>query len=121
MSSPAGPNRRPTNRTAKNATPHCPTATAAIGCTIGAVRSPASNTIERRAIDVSQCGAAGIGVIGSMASFVFRCPNTRLKVQGFVADDPADAEAFEPVICTACTRVHLVDPKSGRVLGDEED
>ena len=88
---------------------------------MGAGTSPAAKTSERRAIDLAQCGAAGIRVIGPMASFVFRCPNTRLNVQGFIADDPADAEAFEPVICTACTRVHLVDSKTGRVLGDEDE
>jgi hypothetical protein len=56
-----------------------------------------------------------------MAIFVFRCPNTRLRVQGFVADDPADTEAFEPVTCTACTRVHLINPKTGKVLGADDD
>ena len=56
-------------------------------------------------------------------SFVYRCPNTGLKVQGWVADDPAedDAESFEPMTCTICTRVHLVSQKTGKVLGADED
>jgi hypothetical protein len=27
-----------------------------------------------------------------------------------------DGEIFEPVTCTACGRIHLVNPKSGKVL-----
>jgi hypothetical protein len=58
-----------------------------------------------------------------MPTFVYQCPTTGFKVQGyvegFVADNPArDEEAFEPVTCTICTRVHLVNPKTGKVLGD---
>ena len=58
-----------------------------------------------------------------MPAFVYQCPTTGFKVQGFiedfVADDTVrDVEAFVPVTCTICTRVHLVNPKTGRVLGD---
>ena len=58
-----------------------------------------------------------------MASFIYRCPNTGRNVQGFVADDPTAgaAERYEPVTCVACTRVHLVNPKTGKVLGPEDD
>ena len=54
-----------------------------------------------------------------MAAFLYRCPNTALNVQGWVADDPTEgkAETYEPVTCTACTQVHLVNPKTGKVLG----
>jgi hypothetical protein len=57
-----------------------------------------------------------------MAPFIYRCPNTGSNVQGWVADDPAeeDDEAFEAVMCTACARVHRVNPKTGKVLGAEE-
>ena len=36
-----------------------------------------------------------------------------------VADDPTEgkAETYEPVTCTACTQVHLVNPNTGKVLG----
>ena len=55
--------------------------------------------------------------------FVFRCPNTGLNVQGWVAEDPSEreSESYEAVTCTACTRVHLVDPRTGRILGSDED
>jgi hypothetical protein len=39
-----------------------------------------------------------------------------LKVQGHVADDLIDGDTYEAVPCTACGRVHLVNPKSGKVL-----
>jgi hypothetical protein len=55
-----------------------------------------------------------------MATFVFRCPNTGLNVQGWSADAPADEDEFELVTCSACTRVHLVNPKTGKTLGSEE-
>ena len=39
-----------------------------------------------------------------MATFLFRCPNTGYRVQGWVADDGSeDAEAtYETVSCHAC-------------------
>jgi hypothetical protein len=52
-----------------------------------------------------------------MATFVYRCPATGLNVQGFVADDPDESAPYEQVTCIACTRVHLVNPKNGKVLG----
>ena len=54
-----------------------------------------------------------------MAAFLYRCLNTALNVQGWVADDPTEgkAETYEPLTCTACTQVHLVNPKTGKVLG----
>ena len=56
-----------------------------------------------------------------MPTFIYRCPVTGYNVQGFIADDPTknkDDEAFHTVTCIACTRVHLVNPKTGRVIGD---
>lgn len=54
-----------------------------------------------------------------MIAFVYRCPSTGLKVQGHVADDLIDGDTYDPVTCTACGRVPLVDPKSGKVLEPE--
>jgi hypothetical protein len=47
--------------------------------------------------------------------FLYRCPNTGLEVQGFVADDAAKAGGLQPVTCLACTRLHLVDPKTAKI------
>ena len=54
-----------------------------------------------------------------MTAFLYQCPNMGLNVQGWVADAPTEGKAatFEPVTCTACARVHLVNPKTGKVLG----
>jgi hypothetical protein len=51
--------------------------------------------------DLPQC-QSGETIVHSpgMAAFLFRCPNTGLNVEGFVADDP---------------------PKTGKVLGGEEE
>jgi len=61
-----------------------------------------------------------------MAAFIYRCPSTGYKVQGFIADDPAKDDspaersegAFRPLTCTVCTRIHLVNPNTGKVIGD---
>ena len=55
-----------------------------------------------------------------MAPFIFRCPNTALNVQGFTVEPgTGDGHSFEGVTCTACARVHLVNPKNGRLLGED--
>ena len=61
--------------------------------------------------------------LGPMPPFVFKCPNTGLNVQAFAADDPTDGKdnTSEALICLACTRVHLVNPKTGKVVGADED
>jgi len=55
-----------------------------------------------------------------MPTFLYRCPKTSQTVQGFIAGelDP-ESEAFEAVRCVACSRLHLINPKSGRVLGSD--
>jgi hypothetical protein len=52
--------------------------------------------------------------------FLYRCPHTGLKVQGWISDDPTKEEIFQPVTCTACGRVHLVNPRTGKVAGTEK-
>jgi hypothetical protein len=53
-----------------------------------------------------------------MAPFLYRCPNTGFHVQGWSADEePENGGRFEIVTCLACGRPHLVNPKTGRVLG----
>jgi hypothetical protein len=51
-----------------------------------------------------------------MMKFIYRCPTTGLKVQGHAADDLIGGESYEPVTCTACGRIHLVNPKTGKVI-----
>jgi hypothetical protein len=61
-----------------------------------------------------------------MSAFIYCCPNTGKYVQGWTAEDPyegesdAETDAYESVRCIACMRLHLVNPKTGKVLGAEE-
>jgi hypothetical protein len=58
-----------------------------------------------------------------MTLFIYRCPATNLDVQARTADNPAHDQAagvYETVTCIACTRVHLVDSKTGKVLGTDQ-
>ena len=58
-----------------------------------------------------------------MAPFLFRCPNTGRTVQGWSADEVTDDDdaTYQSFECTFCTRVHLVNLMTGKVLGQEED
>ena len=56
-----------------------------------------------------------------MAPFLYRCPNIGQTVQGWSADEMPDDDVYESVTCLACTQVHLVNLKTGKVLGEEED
>jgi hypothetical protein len=59
------------------------------------------------------------GQAEGIVTFVFTCPYTGLRVQGWISDDTPEApETYEPVSCHACGGMHLVDPRSGRVLGN---
>jgi len=54
-----------------------------------------------------------------MPLFIYRCPNTGHRVQGFSAEDLSeDQKIYESVICAMCRQLHLVNPATGRVLGD---
>lgn len=57
-----------------------------------------------------------------MPPFLYRCPNTGDNVQAWAADDHEDDEmTYVQVTCLACAQVHLVNPKSGKVLGSSLD
>ena len=54
-----------------------------------------------------------------MPTFVYRCPNTGLEVQGWI-DEPAEgAAANQSVTCPACGGVHQVEAKTRKVVEDE--
>ncbi len=57
-----------------------------------------------------------------MAAFLYRCPSTGQRVQGWVADDPSENEdAYQSLTCLACTQTHMVNPKTGKVLGMDDE
>jgi hypothetical protein len=57
------------------------------------------------------------------ATFLYRCPTTRRNVQGWLADDPTDGDddAYVAITCKACKRVHMVNPETGKLLGEDDD
>jgi hypothetical protein len=56
---------------------------------------------------------------GGMSNFLFTCPSTNLNVQHWRDDDDEDVSdnEYEAVTCKACARLHLINRKTGRVLG----
>ena len=50
-----------------------------------------------------------------MAAFLYRCPTTGLRVQGWLADNPAQhGEHYELVSCLACAGRHLVNTSTSK-------
>jgi hypothetical protein len=57
----------------------------------------------------------------AVGPFLYRCPNTGFRVQGWVEDDDSgDGERYEGVICHSCGRLHLVNPKTGETAGGDD-
>jgi hypothetical protein len=55
-----------------------------------------------------------------MPLFVYRCPKTAYRVQGFVGEDTSEnRHVYEPVTCPVCHQIHHVNPHSGVVLGEK--
>ena len=56
-----------------------------------------------------------------MESLVFRCTQTSTNVQVWLADSiqPERDDSYEAVTCPACGRVHLINRKTGRMLGNK--
>jgi hypothetical protein len=55
-----------------------------------------------------------------MPLFMYRCPFSGYRVQGFVAEDTSeDGQIYEPVTCPVCHQIHHVNPHTGIVLGEK--
>jgi len=57
-------------------------------------------------------------------SFIFCCPTTGQKVQALSEwdDEPADdSRRYQGVHCLACQMVHIVNPRTGRLMSEEAD
>jgi hypothetical protein len=55
-----------------------------------------------------------------MSSFTYRCPTTGFRVESFASTKPL-VGGYEGVACVACGRVHLVDPATGKVAGEDRE
>ena len=57
-----------------------------------------------------------------LANFVFRCPATGLNVQHETDDDADISEnEYEAITYLACTGLHLVNRKTGKLLGQDDE
>jgi len=63
------------------------------------------------------------GSSSSMATRVFFCPHTGQRVQGWFADDGSEngGDTYQGVTCLACNQLHMVNPRTGKVLGADEE
>lgn len=57
-----------------------------------------------------------------MSPFLYRCPHTGLRVQGWTAVDESEwtDAGYESIACLACGGVHLVNPKTGKRAGEKD-
>jgi hypothetical protein len=56
-----------------------------------------------------------------MPPFLFICPNTGFRVQGYAPEQTSDdGHAYQAVKCLICAQLHLVDLTTGRVLGQDD-
>ena len=57
-----------------------------------------------------------------MAPLLFTCPVTSIKVQHWLDDDQdAPENEYEAITCAACSRVHLLNRMTGKLLGQDEE
>jgi hypothetical protein len=58
-----------------------------------------------------------------MPPLIYRCPTTDQSVQGWFADNGNEngGETYETVTCIACRSVHLINRKTGKTLGTDDE
>jgi hypothetical protein len=55
-----------------------------------------------------------------MPLFMYRCPTTGYRVQGFASEDTSeDYHIYEPMTYPVCRQVHHVNPATGIVLEEK--
>jgi hypothetical protein len=59
----------------------------------------------------------------TMGKLIFRCVQTGMNVQVWLPETASTdrTDSYESVPCPACTRLHLVNKNTGRILGDKEE
>jgi len=56
-----------------------------------------------------------------MMPITFKYPNTGFNVQGIADPEIPAPPLYQAILCTACQRTHLVDPRTGLVAGQKRD
>jgi hypothetical protein len=59
-------------------------------------------------------------VMSTLVRHLYRCPNTGLRVQSYACIKTADG-AYKVVTCNICRDVHLIDPVTGKALGEHKE
>ena len=60
-------------------------------------------------------------VLTPMARYCYCCPAAGVDVEGFTARDLASENTgYEIVACLACRSTHMVNPRTGKVLNEQE-
>ena len=54
-----------------------------------------------------------------MAAFLFTCPNASMKVQLWLDDEYSDDSQYEALTCPACSKVHFVNAKTGKLFNEQ--
>ena len=55
-----------------------------------------------------------------MAAFVFKCPATSINVQHWLDDDEdVPEDEYKGVACPACLKLHFLNRKTGKLLGQD--
>jgi hypothetical protein len=58
----------------------------------------------------------------SLMSYTYLCPVTGKRVQAWLAEPVApDMVRFDAIDCIACGGTHLINPTTGKLMGDEEE
>ncbi|HLG82453.1 MAG TPA: hypothetical protein VKY22_15665 [Bradyrhizobium sp.] len=51
---------------------------------------------------------------------LLKCPATGMHVQHWLADEPDAAHnSYRQMVCPACTRIHFVNPQTGKLVGEK--
>lgn len=53
--------------------------------------------------------------------FIFKCPITDQNVQVRLDDEDVQETQYEGMTCPACTRLHFVNRKTGKLLGSDRN
>jgi hypothetical protein len=55
--------------------------------------------------------------------FIYCCPYTGHSVQGFSAERASDLKAndYLTVLCTRCQQIHLIDPRTAKVIEEKDE
>ena len=65
--------------------------------------------------------ARGVAYVSSMARHILlKCPTTGMHVQHWLAEEPdAAPHSYRQIACPACTRIHFINPETGKLLGEK--